>query len=116
MLVNRRDASGRCSRPGLPLAPPAGRAGAPRRRFGAGAARCALAAALALLLSGAAHAATEVDELAGKPIAAIEFQGLRTLSEETLRYYLGLEVGAPFDPIGLDKNLHALWDLSLIHI
>ena len=40
--------------------------------------------------------------------------GLRTLSEETLRYYLGLEVGQPFDPLQLDDNIHALWERDLI--
>lgn len=66
------------------------------------------------MLAGAARSATEVTELAGKPITVIEFQGLKTLSEETLRYYLGLEVGAPFDPGTLDKNVHALWERHLL--
>ena len=100
---------------GPTIEPSPGRAGAPRRRFGGTLRRLAIAAAFALLLLGrAAHAATEADELAGKPIAAIEYQGLRTLSEETLNYYLGLEVGAPFDPAALDKNVHALWDRHLL--
>ncbi|HET9767511.1 MAG TPA: POTRA domain-containing protein, partial [Thermoanaerobaculia bacterium] len=85
-----------------------------RRRFGAFLLPFAAAAVLALLLARGAHAAAEAEELTGKPIAAIEFQGLRTLSEETLRYYLGLEVGQPFDPVALDKNLHALWDRHLL--
>lgn len=73
----------------------------------------AVAGSLAVLFSRGVLAA-EADELAGKPIAAIEYQGLRTLSEETLNYYLGLEVGAPFDPAALDKNVHALWDRHLL--
>jgi outer membrane protein insertion porin family len=85
-----------------------------RRRFGAFLLPFAAAAVLALVLAGSANAAAEAEELTGKPIAAIEFQGLRTLSEETLRYYLGLEVGQPFDPVALDKNLHALWDRHLL--
>jgi outer membrane protein insertion porin family len=107
VLVNRRDAS----RPGLARVLPPGRAGAPRRRFGA--VLSGLAAALTVVLAVPALAA-EADELAGKPIAAVEYQGLRTLSEETLNYYLGLEVGAPFDPVALDKNLKALWDRHLL--
>ena len=110
MLVNRPDAS----RPGLAAAPLPGRAGAVRRRFGAFTLHLAAAATLSLLLAGPARAAAEAEELTGKPIAAIEFEGLRTLSEETLRYYLGLEVGQAFDPLALDKNLHALWDRHLL--
>lgn len=114
MLVNRLDASGASPGSGFdPLASTAGRAGARRRRFGAVWCRFAAAFALALLLAPALVAA-EAEELAGKPIAAIEFQGLRTLSEETLLYYLGLEVGANFDPVALDKNLKALWERHLL--
>ena len=114
MLVNRPDAS----RPatlagGDPGTGPMGRAGARRRRFGVAFGRaCALAALLAL--GGAARAANEAKELSGKPIVVIEFAGLRTLSEETLRYYLGIEVGTPFDPEALDKNVKALWDRHLL--
>jgi outer membrane protein insertion porin family len=64
-------------------------------------------------LTGAALAQTP-EQLAGKPISSIEFQGLRSLSEDTLRYYLALEVGQPFDPEALDRNVHALWERHLI--
>lgn len=67
---------------------------------------------LAVALAGAA--AAQVPELAGQPITVVEFEGLRTLSEETLRYYLGLTVGEPFDPVRLDDNIHALWDRDLV--
>ena len=110
MLVKQLDAS-RPAPPPAALA--AGRAGAWSRRFGAGLRRLGTALSLAALLAGGA-AAAEMDELAGQPIAAVEYQGLRTLSEETLNYYLGLEVGAAFDPFTLDKNLKALWDRHLL--
>jgi outer membrane protein insertion porin family len=111
VLVNRPDVT----RFGFPAAIAAvGRAGAWRRRFGAALRRAGTLAVLALLAGGAARAATEAAELAGQTIVAVEFEGLKTLTEETLRYYLGLEVGTPFDPAALDKNLHALWDRHLL--
>jgi len=62
---------------------------------------------------GAVHGQTAA-QLAGKPIASVEFSGLRSLSEETLRYYLGIEPGQAFDPEALDRNVHALWDRHLV--
>jgi outer membrane protein insertion porin family len=91
--------------------------GAPLRRFDAGMRswRAFAAGALLLLsLAGPRAALAQIPQLAGQPITAIEFQGLRTLSEETLRYYLGLEIGLPFDPVTLDENLHALWARDLV--
>lgn len=54
------------------------------------------------------------EPLAGQRIDAIEFQGLRALSEETLLYYLGLERGQALDTARLDQNIKALWDRNLI--
>jgi outer membrane protein insertion porin family len=47
-------------------------------------------------------------------IAAIEFQGLRTLAEETLRYYLGIEVGTVLDEARLNRNVQQLWQRRLL--
>ncbi len=52
--------------------------------------------------------------LAGRPIEAIEFQGLRALSEETVLYYLGLERGQALDQERLDRNIKSLWDRNLV--
>jgi outer membrane protein insertion porin family len=52
--------------------------------------------------------------LAGKKIAALEFKGLKTLSEETLLYYLGLEIGQPLDEERLNKAIKSLWDRGLV--
>lgn len=52
--------------------------------------------------------------LAGKKIAALEFKGLKTLSEETLLYYLGLEIGQPLDEERLNKAIRSLWDRGLV--
>ena len=63
-----------------------------------------LAVALALWASGAR----------AQVVRAIEFRGLQTLAEETLRFYLGLEEGRPLDEAELNRNLHALWERRLV--
>src|SRR5688572_22474654 len=70
--------------------------------------------ALAALLVLPAPGLLAQEPLAGKRIDAIEFQGLRALSEETLLYYLGLERLQALDPVRLDQNIKALWDRNLI--
>jgi outer membrane protein insertion porin family len=47
-------------------------------------------------------------------VTAVEFAGLRAVAEETLLYYLGLEVGAPLDRAVLNQNIHELWQRRLI--
>ncbi|MGH9361011.1 MAG: POTRA domain-containing protein, partial [Thermoanaerobaculia bacterium] len=74
-----------------------------------------LVSTLAALLAVPAPVAVYAQgSLAGRPIEAIEFQGLRALSEETVLYYLGLERGQPLDLERLDRNIKALWDRNLI--
>ncbi len=73
-----------------------------------------LATALAALLTAPAPLVYAQGSLAGRPVEAIEFQGLRALSEETLLYYLGLEKDQPLDPERLDRNVKTLWDRNLI--
>ncbi len=66
-------------------------------------------AVLVAILLLAAHAAW------GQEIVrSIEFHGLKALPEETLRFYLGLEEGQPFDATALDQHIHELWDRKLI--
>jgi outer membrane protein insertion porin family len=50
----------------------------------------------------------------GMKIAALEFKGLKTLSEETLLYYLGLEIGQVLDEERLNKSIKSLWDRGLV--
>jgi outer membrane protein insertion porin family len=50
----------------------------------------------------------------GMKIAALEFKGLKTLSEETLLYYLGLEIGQVLDEDRLNKSIKSLWDRGLV--
>ena len=70
---------------------------------------------LPLLVTGGMPArAQDPGGAADQTIQAIEFRGLKTLSDETLRYYLGLETGQPFDPQQLDANIKELWARNLI--
>jgi outer membrane protein insertion porin family len=50
----------------------------------------------------------------GKRIAALEFKGLKTLSEETLLYYLGLEIGQPVNEQRLNRAIKTLWERGLV--
>ncbi|HEX6901624.1 MAG TPA: outer membrane protein assembly factor BamA [Thermoanaerobaculia bacterium] len=47
-------------------------------------------------------------------IESIEIRGEKNLSEETLRYYLGIEPGRPLDEEALNDNIKALWDRNLV--
>ena len=85
---------------------PPNRARAPRRRAW-------LALAL-LVLATAAGPLDALQELSGQIVRAIEVHGLKTLSEETLLYYLGLEVGKPLDQGELNRNIQVLWGRELV--
>src|SRR5215213_7155386 len=50
----------------------------------------------------------------GRIIRDIKFQGNAMLPDETLRYYLGLETGQPFDENQLNENIRELWNRSLL--
>jgi outer membrane protein insertion porin family len=50
----------------------------------------------------------------GRTVEAIEFKGLKTLTEETLRYYLGIQPGQPLDEDALNRNVKQLWDRNLV--
>jgi outer membrane protein insertion porin family len=50
----------------------------------------------------------------GKRLAAIEVKGLKSLSEETMIYYLGLEIGKPLDEEQLNKSIKSLWERGLV--
>jgi outer membrane protein insertion porin family len=70
---------------------------------------------LPLVLSGGVPAgAQDPQAAAGRTIEAIEFRGLKALSEDTLRYYLGLEPGQPLDEEALNRNIKQLWDRNLV--
>lgn len=68
---------------------------------------------LPLVLSGGLPARAQ-QSANGKTIESIEFRGLKGLSEDTLRYYLGLEQGQPLDEEALNRNVKQLWDRNLV--
>jgi|GEM_PF-151519 len=105
--------------PVIPLvtpAPPAAGTAAPGQpppsSGGAGSAAGA-AATPANAATAAAHAVV-APAIAGRKIAALELKGLKTLSEETLLYYLGLEIGQTLDEERLNKAIKSLWDRGLV--
>ena len=52
--------------------------------------------------------------LATPTIESIEIHGLKSLSEETVLHYLGLQPGRPLDEEALNRNLKQLWKHSLV--
>jgi outer membrane protein insertion porin family len=52
--------------------------------------------------------------LEGQPIQAILYQGLESLTEDTLNYYLGLAEGEVFEAAKLNEKIHALWIRNLV--
>jgi outer membrane protein insertion porin family len=55
-----------------------------------------------------------VAENAGRTVQAVEFHGTQALSEETLLFYLGLQIGKPLDDALLNRKIKELWDRSLV--
>ncbi len=68
---------------------------------------------LPLVLSGGIPARAQ-ESVNGRTIEAIEFRGLKALSEDTLRYYLGLEPGKPLNEEDLNSHIKQLWDRNLV--
>ena len=68
-----------------------------------------LAVAWAWLVSPA-----EAQDLDGRPIQAVEFQGLERLAEESIRFYLDLEEGRRLDWTLLNQRIHELWERELV--
>lgn len=72
-----------------------------------------------LLLVAAATAAgspalAQSADLAGKPVREIVFEGRETLADDSVLFYLGLEVGKPYDPGVLDRKLLEFWSRELV--
>jgi outer membrane protein insertion porin family len=57
---------------------------------------------------------TGVQENTGRTIKAIEVAGAEAISEETLLFYLGLQIGQPLDEAVLNRKIKELWDRSLV--
>ncbi|HKI04769.1 MAG TPA: outer membrane protein assembly factor BamA [Thermoanaerobaculia bacterium] len=73
---------------------------------------------LPLLLSGGIPASAQDPQpqqpVNGRTIESIEFRGVKALPEDTLRYYLGIEPGQPFDEAALNQNIKELWERNLV--
>lgn len=90
-----------------------GRRGARRWRI---VRRLLAALLLPLLVAGGIPARAQNPQPAagGRTIEVIEFRGVKALPEDTLRYYLGLEVGQPLDEEALNRNIKELWNRNLV--
>jgi outer membrane protein insertion porin family len=55
-----------------------------------------------------------VRENAGRTIQSVSLQGTQALSEETLLFYLGIQIGQPLDEALLNNKIKELWDRSLV--
>ncbi|HEY9421428.1 MAG TPA: outer membrane protein assembly factor BamA, partial [Thermoanaerobaculia bacterium] len=89
-----------------------GRRGSPRWKATR---RLFAASLLPLLISGGMPArAQDPQPVNGRTIEAVEFRGLQGLSEDTLRYYLGIEPGQPLDQEALNQNIKQLWERNLV--
>ncbi|MEJ2086475.1 MAG: hypothetical protein P8Y44_12490, partial [Acidobacteriota bacterium] len=55
----------------------------------------------------------EAQSFAGETIREIRVEGAETLTEETVLYYLGLEVDSRFDPGDVNERIHELWDRQM---
>ncbi|MGB5890165.1 MAG: outer membrane protein assembly factor BamA [Thermoanaerobaculia bacterium] len=53
-------------------------------------------------------------ELSGRPILDIQFEGLEALTPETLLFYLELEQGQVYNAEELNDKVHALWGRGLV--
>jgi len=73
-----------------------------------------LALAVAALALVAAPARAQDSDLEGQPITGVEITGLKNLPEETLLYYLDLEVGRLLDSDSLNSRIKNLWERQLI--
>ena len=67
-----------------------------------------------LLAATLAGSPVPAQQLAGQVIREIELLGNRTLTQETLEYYLGLSVGGTFRPQQLNSKIHEIWSTQLI--
>lgn len=66
---------------------------------------------LAFPFAGRAQLTADVN---GKIVRAVQFNGLKSLSPETLLFYLNLKKGQPLDLLKLNEAIHELWKRQLI--
>jgi outer membrane protein insertion porin family len=51
---------------------------------------------------------------AGETITEVRIEGTQTLTDETVLFYLGIEIGADFNPRAVNDRIHDLWDRQMI--
>ena len=68
--------------------------------------------ALVTTLFGVLPAAAQ--ELDGLPIRSVEYRGLVSLAEDSVNFYLGVELGGTYDAAALNDSVHELWNRNLI--
>jgi outer membrane protein insertion porin family len=77
---------------------------------------CSMRTLLLLVVAGwlfsVSPAASQIG--AGETLLEVHFEGLQTLTPETLQFYLGLTEGEPFDIELFNNKVHDLWDRQLI--
>jgi len=59
-------------------------------------------------------AGPSVQENDKRIVQAVEFHGTQALSEETLLFYLGIQIGKPLDEALLNRKIRELWDRALV--
>ncbi len=67
-----------------------------------------------VLLWWTAAGAASAQQLNGATIVSIDFEGLATLTPDTVEFYLGIERGGRLDWRRLDQAIRELWDRRLI--
>lgn len=89
-----------------------GRAGSAARSHLPAASR--LAGALLLLVALLGSTAAWSQDLSGRTIREIRYEGLVGLAPDTLDFYLDLREGKPYDAASLNAKIHDLWQKKLI--
>jgi len=62
----------------------------------------------------AVEGALSGEALAGRKLVELVVEGAESLTEETVLFHLGLETGAFFEPIELDRRMRELWKRGLL--
>ena len=74
-----------------------------------------ITAALGLCcLLGLVSEGSDAQSFAGETIEEVRIEGSQTLTEETVLFYLGIEIGGPFNPRAINSRVHDLWNRQMI--
>jgi outer membrane protein insertion porin family len=71
-------------------------------------------AACLLVLSTLVAVPAAVAESPTPLVEEIKVVGAKTITEDTVEYYLGIAKGDPYDPAVIAKNFHRFWDSGLV--